>query len=61
MVADTMASYSVRLQREDDVCWVELIVHGEVVAVTKETKVSLTGNDTYLNLFESTLDTIKNK
>jgi hypothetical protein len=61
MTAETMASYSVRLQREDDVCWVELIVHGDVAAVTKETKVSLTGNDTYLNLFEHTLDTIKKK
>lgn len=59
MTAETMASSSVRLQREDDVCWVELIVHGDVVAVTKEVKVSPTGNDTYLNLFESTLDTVK--
>jgi hypothetical protein len=61
MAAETMAYFVVRLQRQDDVCWVELIVHGDVVAVTKESKVSLTGNDTYLNLFEQTLATIKNK
>jgi hypothetical protein len=61
MTAETMAGYIVRLRREDDVCWVELIVNGDIVATSKESKVSLTGNDTYLNLFDHTLDTIKNK
>ena len=57
---NVMAEYAVRVIRQDNDAFVQLVIHGtEVVAFSISKPVGLTGNNLYLSLFKDTLNRIK--